>query len=171
MAFLVSARAYKYLCFMLTIHHVNQNGEELNEIRELFKEYAEGLNENLCFQSFDEELYDPLKKYGELKGSILLAYWNNNVAGCVALQPLKEEKVCEMKRLFVRSAYRNKGIADELVKMLLNEAREKGYKKMVLDTLQKLQPAIRLYKRFGFEDASAYYANPLSNVLYMQKEL
>jgi ribosomal protein S18 acetylase RimI-like enzyme len=156
---------------MLTVHYINEEGEELNIVRQLFKEYALGLNENLCFQGFEDELNNPLKKYGEPKGCILLAYWHNEAAGCVALQPLKEEKVCEMKRLFVRSAFRKKGIADKLVTMVLDEAKEKGYKKMVLDTLERLQPAVELYKKFGFETSSAYYANPLSNVLYMQKEL
>lgn len=140
-------------------------------IRELFWEYSNGLNENLCFQSFEDELQNPLKKYGEPKGCLLLACWNNEPAGCIALQPLQQEAVCEMKRLYVRPQYRRQGIGDELIKVLLEEAVKKGYKKMVLDTLERLQPAIKLYSKYGFVNTSAYYENPLENVVYMEKVL
>ena len=143
----------------------------MNLIRKLFREYSEELNENLCFQSFDEELKNPLKKYGPPAGSLMIAYWNNEVAGCIALQPLAEQGVCEMKRLYVRPPYRKHGIGDELIKLILQEATQKGYTKMVLDTLERLQSAIRLYVKHGFENASAYYQNPLPGVVYMQKML
>lgn len=156
---------------MLTIHHINKESEEMDLVRDLFRQYSDGLNENLCFQSFDDELQNPLKKYGEPSGCILLAYWNNQAAGCIALQPLKVEGVCEMKRLYVRAEYRNQGIADDLIKVLLKEAAEKGYRKMVLDTLERLQPAMRLYRKYGFVNTSAYYENPLRGVVYMEKEL
>lgn len=147
----------------------DENG--LDEVRKLFREYLEELNENLCFQSTDEELVSPLKKYGLPYGSLLIAYKDNKPAGCIALQPLKEKDVCEMKRLYVCPEYRNKGIADALVEKLLTEAKEKGYKKMVLDTLERLQPAIKLYVKHGFVNTSAYYENPLSGVVYMEKLL
>ncbi len=143
----------------------------LDEVRKLFREYLEELNENLCFQSTDEELVSPLKKYGLPFGSLLVAYVDDEPAGCIALQPLKEEGVCEMKRLYVRPGYRNKGIADALVIKLLAAAKEKGYKKMVLDTLERLQPAIKLYVKHGFVNTSAYYENPLPEVMYMEKVL
>lgn len=147
----------------------DENG--LDEVRKLFREYLEELDENLCFQSTDEELVSPLKKYGGPYGSLLIAYYNDHLAGCIALQPLKEEGVCEMKRLYVRPVYRNKGIAHALVEKLLAEAKEKGYKQMVLDTLERLQPAIKLYVKHGFVNTSAYYKNPLEGVIYMEKVL
>ncbi len=147
----------------------DENG--LDEIRMLFKEYLEELNEDLCFQRTDEELVSPLKKYSPPDKSLLLAYINDTPAGCIALQPLKEEGVCEMKRLYVRPGYRGKGIADTLVEKLLVEAKQKGYKKMVLDTLERLQPAIKLYIKHGFVNTSAYYQNPLPGVVYMQRSL
>jgi putative acetyltransferase len=156
---------------MVIIKRISDNNQELNFIRDLFQEYSNELNENLCFQSFDEELKNPLKKYGGSYGSLLLAFWNNEPAGCIALQPLNKEGVCEMKRLYVRPQYRKFGIGEELVKMLLTEAKEKGYKKMVLDTLERLQAAIRLYEKYGFKNTSAYYINPLPNVVYMEKFL
>lgn len=156
---------------MLTIHQITRHSHKMDIVRQLFVEYSDGLNENLCFQSFDEELENPLKKYGEPKGCLLVAYWNNDPAGCIAMQPLLAEEVCEMKRLYVRSQFRNKGIGNGLIKVLLEEAIKKGYKKMVLDTLKRLKPAIGLYVKYGFANTSAYYENPLDNVVYMEKDL
>jgi len=156
---------------MLIIKFVKKDTDEVDIIRNMFVEYSENLNENLCFQKFDDELENPLKKYGGPKGCLLLAYWKGGAAGCIALQPLEMEGVCEMKRLFVRSDYRKLGIADELIKILLTEAKKKGYKKMVLDTLERLLPALNLYHKHGFVNTSAYYDNPLKGVVYMEKEL
>ncbi len=156
---------------MLIIKFVKKDTHEVDIIRNMFAEYSETLNENLCFQKFDDELENPLKKYGGPKGCLLLAYWKGEAAGCIALQPLEMEGVCEMKRLFVRSDYRKLGIADELIKILMTEAKKKGYKKMVLDTLERLLPALNLYRKHGFVNTSAYYDNPLKGVDYMEKEL
>ena len=161
---------------MLSIVKVQAEGPGVEAALVLFKEYFDELNENLCFQKFDEELKNPLKKYGEPYGALFVAYHNEDAAGCIALQPIKpptreEFLVCEMKRLYVRPSYRRQKIGDELVKVLLNEAAAKGYKKMVLDTLDRLQAAIALYHRYGFLNTSAYYANPLPGVVYMEKLL
>lgn len=153
------------------IQFVSNEGPELETIRLLFNEYANELNENLCFQSFDAELSDPLKKYVHTGGCILLAMDGENAAGCIALMPLPEPGVCEMKRLFVRPAYRTYGLGKILVEQLLHFAVQHKFKIMKLDTLQKLQPAIKLYERFGFTHTTAYYSNPLTGVVYMQKEL
>jgi GNAT superfamily N-acetyltransferase len=145
--------------------------EGLDDVRMLFQEYLNELKENLCFQSTDIELREPLKKYGAPHGSLIIAYYLDELAGCIALQPLKQEGVCEMKRLYVRAPYRKQGVGQELINELLNEARKKGYKKMVLDTLERLQPAIHLYMKAGFVNTSAYYANPLKGVVYLEKLL
>jgi putative acetyltransferase len=150
---------------------VEKEGAELEQVRILFKEYADELNENLCFQSFDKELNEPLKKYGPPYGALLIAFINNLPAGCIALQSLQQNGVCEMKRLYVKPEYRATGLGTELIKVLLATAKEKGYTKIVLDTLERLQPAINLYLHHGFINTSAYYANPLNNVVYMEKEL
>jgi GNAT superfamily N-acetyltransferase len=156
---------------MVIIQPVIQESEELELIKILFQEYSSGLNEDLCFQCFDKELQNPLKKYGEPKGAVFIAFTDNKPAGCIALQPLKKEGVCEMKRLYVRDEFRKQGIADQLVSALLLKAKEKGYNKMVLDTLERLQPAIQLYVKHGFQNTSAYYSNPLPGVVYMEKDL
>lgn len=156
---------------MLHIEHIITEGDKLDIIRNLFREYEKELGENICFQSFETELNDPLKKYGPHSGDLLLAYWNNEPAGCVALTRMKEDGACEMKRLYVKPSFRKNKIGVMLVEKLLISAKEKGYTTMRLDTLQKLESAIRLYKNFGFKNISAYYNNPLSGVVYMEKEL
>ena len=156
---------------LLHIQHITQSGDEINTIKILFGDYFTELNEDLCFQHFDEEVENPLLKYGSPKGSLLLALWNNEPAGCVALQPLGKIGVCEMKRLYVKPVYRKHGIGDVLVKQILATATILGYKKMVLDTLSRLTAAIKLYEKYGFVNTSAYYDNPLPNVVYMEKRL
>jgi ribosomal protein S18 acetylase RimI-like enzyme len=161
---------------MLRIKHIIQEGKELNIIRDLFREYETELNEDICFQSFEEELKHPLKKYGPPAGELLLAYWEDEpdsyrVAGCIALTNMKEPGACEMKRLFVKPSFRKNKIGRLLIEGLLNSAKERGYKVMRLDTFLKLQAAIHLYKQFGFKNISAYYNNPLPGVVYMEKEI
>ena len=155
------------------LQFVTEEGREMNQIRELFREYEQALGEDLCFQSFEAELENPLKKYDAGNGAILLAYHENEACGCIALQSLadKEEGVCEMKRLYVRPAFRKLGIGRLLVDKILEVAKEKGYKKMKLDTLKKLGAAIDLYKSYGFVSTQPYYQNPLGDVVYMEKDL
>jgi ribosomal protein S18 acetylase RimI-like enzyme len=155
---------------MLQIKTITAEGEELNIIRELFNDYQNELNEDLCFQGFENELKEPLKKYGLPKGALLLAYWNNHVAGCIALHDLGND-VCEMKRLYVKPEFRKHKIGQTLVMQVLDVAKQFGYTSMKLDTLQKLQPAIELYKKFGFKETTAYYQNPIEAVVYIEKIL
>jgi ribosomal protein S18 acetylase RimI-like enzyme len=156
---------------MLRITHISREGPELDAIRLLFREYEKELNENICFQSFEEELNDPLKKYGPPSGDLIIAYWEDEVAGCIALTKTKDVGTCEMKRLYVKPYFRKNKIGRMLVEDLLNSAKEKNYKIMRLDTFEKLQPAVRLYQQYGFRNISAYYNNPLNGVVYMEKEL
>ena len=156
---------------MIQIKHITTEGAELETARHLFKEYSDELAVDLCFQSFDAELKDPLKKYGPPHGSLLLAYYNGVAVGSVALQQLPEEGVCEMKRLFVQPAFRKYKIGDMLVDAIVKEAKRIGYTKMKLDTLERLQAAIHLYLKYGFIITNAYYHNPLPEVVYMEKIL
>ena len=137
----------------------------------LFLEYAAELNVDLCFQNFSKEVEDPLSKYGAPAGALFLTFINNEPAGCIALQPIKMQDACEMKRLYVRPNFRKEGLASLLVQTLINRANEMGYKRMVLDTLDKLIPAIKLYRHFGFVETTPYYQNPLPGVIYMEKDL
>ena len=156
---------------MLRIKHIIEEGKELDVIRDLFREYEKELNEDICFQSFDEELKDPLKKYGLPDGDLMLAYWNDEVAGCIALTKMKDAGACEMKRLYVRPEFRKNKIGRVLIEELLSSAKQKDYQRMRLDTFLKLESAVYLYRQFGFENISAYYNNPLPGMLYMDKQL
>lgn len=156
---------------MVQLVQVIREGQDLDTVRQLFREYGNELNENLCFQGFDAELAHPLKKYGPPGGIIFLALWEGEPAGCIALTPLKAPGECEMKRLYVRPAWRRYGIGRVLVDALLGEARRLRYTVMKLDTLQRLQAAIRLYEQYGFGYAQAYYENPIGDVVYMEKRL
>ena len=156
---------------MLDIQKVTTQGPALESIKTLFKAYLRELNEDLCFQSFDSEIDNPLYKYSAPTGALFIATYNATPVGCIALQPLLEAHTCEMKRLYVVPEYRNLKIGDALVKSLLQEAQLLGYTTMKLDTLERLQAAIQLYQKFGFETVTAYYDNPLPSVVYMQKKL
>ena len=156
---------------MLDIQKVATQGPALESIKTLFKAYLRELNEDLCFQSFDSEIDNPLYKYSVPTGALFIATYHATPVGCIALQSLPEAGTCEMKRLYVDTEYRKLGIGDALVKALLQEAKELDYTLMKLDTLERLQAAIKLYQKFGFETVNAYYDNPLPGVVYMQKEL
>ena len=156
---------------MLDIQKVTTEGPALESIKSLFKAYLTELNEDLCFQSFDSEIDNPLYKYSAPVGALFIASYNAIPVGCIALQPLQEPQTCEMKRLYVDPEYRNLKIGDALVKILIQEAQSLGYATMKLDTLERLQAAIQLYQKFGFETVTAYYDNPLPSVVYMEKKL
>ena len=156
---------------MLDIQKVATQGPALESIKILFKAYLQELNEDLCFQSFDSEIDNPLYKYSAPTGALFIATYNATPVGCIALQPLLDAGTCEMKRLYVDPEYRKFGIGDALVKALLQEAKTMDYTLMKLDTLERLQAAIKLYQKFGFETVNAYYDNPLPGVVFMQKEL
>ncbi len=155
---------------MLSIKHITEKGIDLDAAVQLFKDYADELNVDLCFQSFDAELENPLQKYSSPNGALFLGYFNAEPVACIALQPLADGS-CEMKRLYVKPTFRKFKIGEALVQQLLVSAKQLGYKKMKLDTLERLQAAINLYKKNGFIITNAYYKNPLPEVVYMEKEL
>jgi len=156
---------------MLEIQKVTTEGPVLESIKTLFKAYLLELNEDLCFQSFDSEIDNPLYKYSAPTGALFIATYHAIPVGCIALQPLQDAGTCEMKRLYVDPGYRNLKIGEALVNALLQEAIVLDYTLMKLDTLERLQAAIKLYQKFGFETVTAYYDNPLPSVVYMQKKL
>jgi GNAT superfamily N-acetyltransferase len=156
---------------MLSVSQITEEGKDLIACIQLFRAYAEELNADLCFQNFESELEHPLKKYGPPKGALFLAKEDDLPIGCVAFQPLSEEGCCEMKRLYVAPQWRKKGVAKLLIDPLLKTATKCGYTCMKLDTLDRLVPAIELYKSLGFIITQPYYSNPLHGVVYMEKQL
>jgi ribosomal protein S18 acetylase RimI-like enzyme len=147
-----------------------RTSDEIEAVRNLFREYEQFLSVDLCFQSFEEELASLPGKYGPPDGVLLIAIDGQNFAGCVALRKL-EEGICEMKRLFIRPKYRGQGLGRRLAKQTIDEAVKLGYSSMRLDTLDKLIEAIRLYESLGFKRRDPYYHNPLPGVLYWELEL
>lgn len=139
--------------------------------RELFVEYGESLGFSLCFQGFDEELATLPGRYAPPGGAILLAFEDGAPAGCVALRALEPAGRCEMKRLFVREAFRGRGIGRALAEAVITRARELGHREMVLDTLDTMTEATRLYRSLGFEDVPPYTFNPLPNAVYLGLKL
>lgn len=148
-----------------------------DEVRELFGEYTDMLiegdpkfKEYLQIQNYDKELEDLQYKYGSPYGRLYLVYWNENLAGCIGLRKISDS-ICEMKRLYVRPDFRKNGIGDYLVKRIIEDAKEIGYKKMRLDTLPFLTSAEKLYRKNGFYDIPCYNNSPMHSSIYMQLDL
>ncbi len=149
----------------------------LREVRELFAEYtamlAEGdsaFREYLELQNYDEELRHLDVKYGLPCGRLYLACCGRQAAGCIGLRKIDEQS-CEMKRLYVRPVFRGNHIGDLLVRHIIEDAREIGYSRMLLDTLPFLQNALYLYRKFGFYEIPRYNNSPMDNSIYMRLDL
>jgi len=139
---------------------------DVSVVRDLFLEYANSIGVDLGFQDFEEEIatlpgdYDP----------ILVAHWNSEPAGCVAMHPI-ERSLCEMKRLFVRPANRGHAIGRTLAERIIAEARNRGYERMRLDTLPTMTEAIPLYRSLGFVEIAPYRYNPIEGSKFMELDL
>jgi putative acetyltransferase len=136
----------------------------------LFKEYAAWLNINLSFQKFDEELLQLKEMYSFPNGAILLSKNENTFTGCVAVRK-KENGIAELKRMFIKMEYRKEGIGALLLQNALEIAKALHYKKIRLDTLDTMIPAINLYKKYGFYEIEPYYFNPEKNAMFFEKIL
>lgn len=151
--------------------------DRLEEVGPLFREYTEMLiagdpafREYLELQRYNQELDHLEAKYGPPEGRLYLADCDGELAGCVGLRRLDREN-CEMKRLYVRPAFRGKRIGRLLVEKILSDAREIGYAHMLLDTLPFLESAIRMYRSYGFYEIKRYNDSPLENSVYMKLDL
>jgi putative acetyltransferase len=154
--------------------HITQaeTKEQIAEARTLFREYEAWLGMSLCFQDFENEVASLPGRYSMPKGRLLLAHSGDVLAGCIALRPLDEEGMCEMKRLFVRDDFWGQQIGVRLIERLIADAREIGYSAMRLDTLpSKMGKAVKLYKSHGFVPIPPYYDNPYDGVLFMELDL
>ena len=153
---------------------VARSPHELDAARALFTEYAEQLGVDLAFQGFGEELAALPGDYGEPRGTLLLALVDGEVAGCCALRPIDDvdyANAAEMKRLFVRKAFRGFGLGRQLAEAVLQAALSLGYACVLLDTLDEMESARALYEDLGFAEIPPYYHNPLPGAHYLKADL
>lgn len=142
--------------------------------REIFREYAASLDVDLGFQDFDQELRDLPGPYAPPRGALLLALFDGAVAGCCALRPadaVDYANASEMKRLYVRKAFRGFGLGRRLAEATLDAARLGGYASVLLDTLSDMEAARALYEELGFEEIPPYYHNPIAGAHYLKVDL
>ena len=146
------------------------SNHELNKIRMLLLEYAEMRNFDIALGDYESELEELPGIYAKPKGCLLLAYLNDQPAGCVAFREFGDD-VCEMKRLFVSVNFRGNNIGSSLVDRLITEARNAGYRQMLLDTHPWMDSAQSLYTGMGFVECDPYHYNPTSGIRFFRLEL
>ena len=150
----------------------------LSDVRALFEAYTAMLVTHdpafqiyLDIQHYDDEVRDPAAKYGPPDGRLYLARLpDGTAAGCIALRRLDGAR-CEMKRLYVRPEHRGRGIARQLIRQITDDARQLGYRHLLLDTLPALEEAVRLYRRLGFYEIPCYNDSPVDSTLFFQLDL
>ena len=147
---------------------------EMEAVRTIFREYADTLGVDLCFQDFETELAGLPGDYGAPRGALLLAQVEGAIAGCCALRPLDTAdypNASEMKRLYVRKAFRGFGLGRELAEAMLDRARQAGYACVLLDTLDDMESARALYTDLGFEESPPYYHHPIAGAHYLKVDI
>jgi len=158
----------------ITLVRVDAGHPAIEPAREILREYARSLAVDLCFQNFEAELATLPGQYAAPSGQLLLAFVGDALAGCGGLRALPDvdhANACEMKRLYVRPAFRRFGLGRVLAEALLDEARRAGYSAMLLDTLDEMESARELYASLGFEEVAPYYFNPIPGAHYLKANL
>ncbi len=140
---------------------------QLDAARTLFREYQRAIGVDLCFQGFERELRELPGAYAPPEGRLLLAVEGGEPVACGALRPIAPS-IAELKRMWVRPAFRGRKLGRAIAEALVDAARARGYRSVRLDTLATMQEARALYRSLGFHEIPAYYPNPLPGVLYME---
>ena len=151
-----------------------ESPEDWQEARLVLQDYANSLDIDLDFQGFEEELASLPGSYAAPGGLMLLATVDGAIAGSGAFRPLPDSdypNACEMKRLFVRPAFRRFGLGRILAQQLMDRATEAGYSSMLLDTLDDMEAARGLYESLGFAEVPPFYFNPIPGAHYLKAEL
>jgi putative acetyltransferase len=143
---------------------------EIEEVRRLFEEYWNSFGFTPCFQNFAGELAALPGDYVAPGGALALARVDGAAAGCVALRRIDEAR-CEFKRLYVRSAFRGRGVGRVLLDWVIAQAREAGYREMVGDTMPVMEQALAMYDRYGFERTEPYSDKPTPGAVYLRLRL
>jgi putative acetyltransferase len=142
------------------------DAQSVEACRTLFTEYQQALGVSLCFQDFDRELATLPGAYARPRGRLLLARVAGMPAACAALRPLGEHDG-EMKRLYVRTQFRGMGLGRALAEIVIDEARDLGYRSVRLDTLPQMEEAQSLYEQLGFRDVAPYNDNPIAGTRFL----
>lgn len=153
---------------------VATSAQDMAIAAQLFREYADSLGLDLAFQNFDNELAQLPGDYAAPRGALLLAYVDGALAGCCALRPLDNADIpnaAEMKRLYVRRAFRGFGLGRQLAETILDAARQAGYASVLLDTLDDMEAARNLYADLGFQSIEPYYHNPIPGAHYLKADI
>ncbi len=145
-------------------------GENLEQVKILFREYVDSLGFDLAFQGFQEELANLPSDYSGPAGYLLVVKYKDQPAGCVALRAFNG-KICEMKRLYVRPQFRGLGVGRALAEAIIEKARRIGYARMRLDTAPSMEAARALYASLGFREISPYRYNPIEGAVFMELEI
>lgn len=148
--------------------------EDLAATSGVFREYAISLGFDLCFQDFEGEIANLPGDYAPPRGELLLAKIDGAIAGCCALRPLDSSdyvNAAEMKRLYVRPAFRRLGLGRQLAEAILDAALMAGYDSVLLDTLDDMEIARAMYEELGFKEIPPYYHNPLAGAHYLKVDL
>lgn len=151
-----------------------ESAQDWQETRLVLRDYAASLAVDLSFQGFEDELAALPGVYSQPSGLLLLALVDGAVAGSGAFRPLPDAdypNACEMKRLFVRPAFRRFGLGRILAQALMDRATEAGYSSMLLDTLDDMEAARSLYESLGFVEVPPFYFNPIPGAHYLKAEL
>ena len=144
--------------------------EEISAVRGLMREYGASVGVDLSYQNFEEELRGLPGDFAPPRGTLLLGIAGKEAAGCVAIRPLAEN-FCEMKRLYVRPAWRSTGLGKRLVEAALEDARRAGHRSVRLDTLPTMIAARKLYAALGFLPIAPYYQSPVAGTAFLQLDL
>ena len=150
------------------------SADDLAATSGVFREYAISLGFDLCFQDFEGEIANLPGDYAPPRGALLLAHVDGAIAGCCALRPLDSSdyvNAAEMKRLYVRPAFRGLGLGRQLAEAILDAARMAGYDSVLLDTLNDMEIARAMYEELGFSEIPPYYHNPLAGAHYLKVDL
>jgi ribosomal protein S18 acetylase RimI-like enzyme len=150
------------------IHAVGD--EQVAAVRELMREYADSLGVDLSYQNFEQELQSLPGEYAPPGGALLLALAGEKAIGCIAMRAL-ELGFCEMKRLYVRPAWRSTGLGRQLIESAIVESRKAGHRFMRLDTLPSMTAAHKLYESLGFKAVAPYYPSPIAGTSFLQLDL
>jgi GNAT superfamily N-acetyltransferase len=145
---------------------IEDGSDQIELVRELFREYGDSLDVDLCFQGFETELVELPWEYVVL----LVGRVDGDAAGCVGVRRL-DDGACELKRLYVRPTARGSGLGRRLTEAAIDRARELGFRRMRLDTLPSMDAARALYATLGFVEIGAYRPNPVPGVMYLELTL